>query len=139
MSDPLEKDTPMTNGTHDGETETASDDEQDLLLGGLDKITLLPGHSPQAASFSIEQEDHTLGNSLRYFINKNPDVEFCGYTIPHPSEAKMHLRIQIWDDSNTTVFEALRKGLEDMVEACDVVTSKFESARDEFERTKRKS
>lgn len=49
-----------------------------------------------AASFQIEQEDHTLGNSLRYFINKNPDVEFCGYTIPHPSETKMNIRIQTW-------------------------------------------
>lgn len=24
----------------------------------------------------------------------SPAVEFCGYTIPHPSDAKMHLRIQ---------------------------------------------
>jgi len=27
----------------------------------------------------------------------------------------------------------LRKGLEDMIEACDVVTEKFTVARDEFE------
>lgn len=53
---------------------------------------------PHAASFVIEQEDHTLGNSLRYFINKNPDVEFCGYTIPHPSETKMNIRIQTWGE-----------------------------------------
>jgi hypothetical protein len=26
----------------------------------------------------------------------SPDVEFCGYTIPHPSETKMHVRIQTW-------------------------------------------
>lgn len=24
----------------------------------------------------------------------SPQVEFCGYTIPHPSENKMNLRIQ---------------------------------------------
>jgi len=24
----------------------------------------------------------------------SPDVEFCGYSIPHPSEAKMNIRIQ---------------------------------------------
>jgi DNA-directed RNA polymerase I and III subunit RPAC2 len=26
----------------------------------------------------------------------SPDVEFCGYSIPHPSEAKMNLRIQTY-------------------------------------------
>jgi len=26
----------------------------------------------------------------------SPDVEFCGYSIPHPSEAVMNLRIQTW-------------------------------------------
>ena len=28
----------------------------------------------------------------------SPNVEFCGYTIPHPSEAVMHLRIQTWGE-----------------------------------------
>lgn len=83
-------------------------------------------------SFQIAHEDHTLGNALRYFINKNPDVEFCGYTIPHPSEALMNLRIQTWEDTGTTAFDALRKGLEDLMEACDVVTEKFTQSRDEF-------
>jgi DNA-directed RNA polymerase subunit L len=79
----------------------------------------LPGATPKAASFQIEKEDHTLGNALRYFINKksvarsvdinqlehanpcehSPDVEFCGYTIPHPSETKMHIRVQTWGES----------------------------------------
>jgi hypothetical protein len=25
----------------------------------------------------------------------SPDVEFCGYSAPHPSEPKIHLRIQM--------------------------------------------
>jgi DNA-directed RNA polymerase subunit L len=29
----------------------------------------------------------------------SPDVEFCGYSIPHPSEAVLHLRIQTWGQS----------------------------------------
>jgi DNA-directed RNA polymerase subunit L len=28
----------------------------------------------------------------------SPDVEFCGYSIPHPSEAVMNLRIQTWGE-----------------------------------------
>ena len=73
----------------------------------------MPGSTDTAASFEFEKEDHTLGNALRYVIMKksvclwhvnevililscSPDVEFCGYSIPHPSEAKMNLRIQTW-------------------------------------------
>ncbi|KAJ9626653.1 uncharacterized protein PV06_00066 [Exophiala oligosperma] len=108
----------------------------DLTLGGLPKLVILPGASTHAASFQIEKEDHTLGNALRYFVNKNPDVEFCGYTIPHPSETKMNIRIQTWEDTRTTAVDALRKGLVDMMDACDVITEKFTQARDEFDAQK---
>ncbi|XP_056145892.1 DNA-directed RNA polymerases I and III subunit RPAC2 isoform X1 [Lampris incognitus] len=45
-------------------------------------------------TFVLHDEDHTLGNSLRYMVMKNPDVEFCGYNITHPSESKINFRIQ---------------------------------------------
>jgi DNA-directed RNA polymerase I and III subunit RPAC2 len=60
-------------------------------------------------------------------------VEFCGYTIPHPSETKMNVRIQTWEDTGTTAFDALRKGLEDLMDACDVISEKFTQARDDFD------
>jgi hypothetical protein len=36
------------------------------------------------------------------------------------------------EDSKATAFDALRKGLVDMMEACDVVEEKFTQARDAF-------
>lgn len=33
---------------------------------------------------------------LLFFKLYSPDVEFCGYTIPHPSESKMNIRIQTY-------------------------------------------
>jgi DNA-directed RNA polymerases I and III subunit RPAC2 len=33
---------------------------------------------------------------------------------------------------NVSVFDVLRKGLNDLSELCDVVEDKFENARDEF-------
>jgi len=94
------------------------------------RIRILPGASDTAASFEFKKEDHTLGNALRYIIMKNPDVEFCGYSIPHPSEAKMHLRIQTYDQ--VSVYDVLEKGLTDLTDLCDVVMDKFTIARDEF-------
>ena len=64
----------------------------------------LRGSTDTAASFAFEKEDHTLGNALRYLISKNPDVEFVGYSIPHPSEAFMNLRIQTWGMHSNLLF-----------------------------------
>ncbi|KAI5454034.1 RNA polymerase subunit AC19 [Naganishia albida] len=76
-----------------------------------DKITILPGHAADysEATFCLMEEDHTLGNALRWMVMKNPDVEFCGYSAPHPSEPKIHLRIQMYDNLSaiTCLFEAL--------------------------------
>ncbi|KAJ5326336.1 hypothetical protein N7541_010825 [Penicillium brevicompactum] len=94
------------------------------------QIVVLPGATDTAASFQFEGEGHTMGNALRYAIMKNPAVEFCGYTIPHPSDAKMHVRIQTND--STTALEALEKGFNDLMDLCDVVTEKFTGARDQF-------
>lgn len=91
------------------------------------RIRILPGSSPTAASFEFKNEDHTLGNALRYMVMKNPDVEFCGYSIPHPSEALMNIRIQTYGD--TTAEEALDKGLADLMALCDVVADTFILAR----------
>ncbi|KAH8158406.1 hypothetical protein CIB48_g9848 [Xylaria polymorpha] len=66
------------------------------------RVRILPGSSSTAASFEFLKEGHTLGNALRYIIMKNPDVEFCAYTIPHPSEDKMNLRIQTYGSVQST-------------------------------------
>lgn len=94
----------------------------------VDKIKLLPGSAADGTtgSFQIIDEDHTLGNALRYVIMKNPEVEFCGYSIPHPSENKLNIRIQTY--GNITATEALHLGLDNLLELCDVIEEKFNDA-----------
>ena len=76
-------------------------------------------------------------------------MEFCGYSIPHPSEAKMNVRIQTYglfaqahgkesdeltdaETDGTTALEALERGLDDLIGLCDVVVDKFTIARADF-------
>ncbi|XP_020246607.1 DNA-directed RNA polymerases I and III subunit RPAC2 isoform X2 [Asparagus officinalis] len=47
-----------------------------------------------ASTFSLMDEDHTLANSVRYTLNKDPRVVFCGYSIPHPSDNRVNIRVQ---------------------------------------------
>ncbi|XP_075899606.1 DNA-directed RNA polymerases I and III subunit RPAC2 isoform X2 [Nelusetta ayraudi] len=83
------------------------------------------GADEGCVTFVMHEEDHTLGNSLRYMIMKNPDVDFCGYTITHPSESKINFRIQTRGGLPATV--ALRKGLTELHEACQHVLNTFEA------------
>ncbi|KAK1826948.1 hypothetical protein QBC39DRAFT_363222 [Podospora conica] len=112
------------------EEEGAEEDDEDAEEEEVQRVKILPGSTATAASFEFLNEGHTLGNALRYVIMKNPDVEFCAYAIPHPSEPKMNVRIQTYE--GTTAIEALEKGLRDIQELCDVVSDKFVAARDEF-------
>ncbi|TVY51879.1 DNA-directed RNA polymerases I and III subunit RPAC2 [Lachnellula cervina] len=113
------------------DTPSSNDDPHNpaRMAFGEQRIRILPGSSDTAASFEFKGEDHTLGNALRYIIMKNPKVEFCGYSIPHPSEDLMNIRIQTYEG---TASEALEKGLDDLSDLCDVVEEKFIEARDEY-------
>ncbi|KAF5709114.1 DNA-directed RNA polymerase I III subunit RPAC2 [Fusarium mundagurra] len=93
------------------------------------RVRILPGSTDTAASFEFIDEGHTLGNALRYIIMKNPDVEFCAYSIPHPSEPKMNIRIQTYSG---TAVDALKKGLVDIQEVCDVVADEFWIKREAY-------
>ena len=108
-------------GEEDDEEEEEEEDQVDR-----EKIKILPQATSEdgtCASFQILEEDHTLGNPLRYIIMKNPQVEFAGYSIPHPSENLLNLRIQTYGE--ITAVEALQKGLNDLMDLCDVVEEKF--------------
>ncbi|KAF5021413.1 hypothetical protein F66182_6538 [Fusarium sp. NRRL 66182] len=93
------------------------------------RVRILPGSTDTAASFEFTDEGHTLGNALRYIVMKNPDVEFCAYSIPHPSEPKMNIRIQTYSG---TAVDALKKGLSDIQQVCDVVAEEFWTKRDAY-------
>ncbi|KEI40150.1 uncharacterized protein L969DRAFT_86776 [Mixia osmundae IAM 14324] len=100
------------------------------------KVIILPGHAADmsSATFCILEEDHTLGNALRYMIMKNPQVQFCGYSQPHPSEDKIHLRIQMYD--GLSAYEALQSGLASLEDCILAIRDEYKSqlAKGDFER-----
>ena len=49
---------------------------------------------PNACTFLIKKEDHTLGNLLRDRLIKMPTILFSAYKVPHPLFAKFELRVQ---------------------------------------------
>lgn len=101
--------------------------------------------SDTSKTFVFEGEDHTLGNALRHILMRecvssaiaagagahrwpglarplSPSVQFCGYSVPHPQETKMNLRVQTTGkDAN----EALRNALNTFIDVCEHVDAVF--------------
>mmetsp|Transcript_24048 Transcript_24048/g.66812 ORF Transcript_24048/g.66812 Transcript_24048/m.66812 type:complete len:156 (+) Transcript_24048:157-624(+) len=69
--------------------------------------------SNNGATFSLENEDHTLANALRYMLNKSLHVEFAGYSIPHPSEKVVNVRVQTTGGRPNTAILPHPAGLPD--------------------------
>jgi len=80
-------------------------------------------YGESSRTFVFQDEGHTLGNALKSIITRYPEVVFCGYTIPHPSESKMNLRIQT---NGPRATDILQRGLEDLSKVCDYTMAVFQ-------------
>ncbi|TFK46783.1 RBP11-like subunits of RNA polymerase [Heliocybe sulcata] len=101
----------------------------------IPKIRILKGAAPDlsAATYQIHNESHTIGNALRWMIMKNPKVEFCGYSLPHPSENHIHVRIQMYD--NLSSLDALIEALDNLDDLCSTIDDAYTVSlrRDKYE------
>ncbi|XP_042241528.1 DNA-directed RNA polymerases I and III subunit RPAC2-like isoform X2 [Homarus americanus] len=91
-----------------------------------------PGQNECCRTFVINEEDHTLGNALKHVIIQNPAVEFCGYTIPHPMERKIHVRIQT---NKTPAVQVLHEALKVLKEQNEVVKKMIQDEVKRYEET----
>ena len=48
----------------------------------------------QAGTFTINKEDHTVGNLLRMQLLRDGDTRFAGYQLPHPLEHVCHVKVE---------------------------------------------
>mmetsp|Transcript_71461 Transcript_71461/g.190850 ORF Transcript_71461/g.190850 Transcript_71461/m.190850 type:complete len:118 (-) Transcript_71461:389-742(-) len=106
----------------------ARGEEEDEVLE-CPKLETTPESTEFSTTFVVREEDHTLGNVIRYALNQNPDVTFCGYSVPHPLESKMHIHIQT---KGISASDALKKALRDVMKMCDHVKETFEESENDY-------
>ncbi|KAL0533611.1 hypothetical protein IC582_027650 [Cucumis melo] len=87
------------------------------------------------STFSMADEDHTLANALRYTLNQDPRVTFCGYSIPHPSDNRVNIRVQTTGDP---AREVLKDACQNLMVVCQHVRNTFDKAVLDFNLTKAK-
>ena len=83
------------------------------------------GQDEFSSTFIFGNEDHTFGNPLRYILMQKAETEFCGYSVPHPYEPKLNLRLQTRQEP---AIKVLASGLTEMVNICDMLEHTFNSA-----------
>ncbi|KAK4427221.1 DNA-directed RNA polymerases II, IV and V subunit [Sesamum alatum] len=78
-----------------------------------------------AASFTIEREDHTIGNILRIRqLHRDENVLFAGYKLPHPLQYKILLRIHT--TSQSSPMQAYNQAINDLDKELDHLKNEFE-------------
>lgn len=101
--------------------------ESFLLFEGEKKITKEQDTKvPNASIFTINKEDHTLGNMIRMQLLKDPNVLFAGYKNPHPLDHNIVLRIQTTSDY--TPQESLMNAITDLISELSLFEERFKEA-----------
>ncbi|OXA46561.1 DNA-directed RNA polymerase II subunit RPB11 [Folsomia candida] len=101
--------------------------ESFVLYEGEKKILVeLDTKVPNAAIFTINKEDHTLGNMIRMQLLKDPHVLFAGYKQPHPLDPKILIRVQTTADY--TPQDALKNAITDLISELSLLEERFRDA-----------
>jgi len=101
--------------------------ESFLLFEGEKKISIEKDTKvPNAAIFTVNKEDHTLGNLITTQLLKDPQVLFAGYKNPHPLEHKFVLRIQT--SSDYTPQDAFTNAITDLISEVSLLEERFRDA-----------
>jgi DNA-directed RNA polymerase II subunit RPB11 len=82
---------------------------------------------PNAASFFISKEDHTLGNVLRHSLLRDRDVKFVGYRMMHPLQNVLEIKVQTHSDG-ASPLNAMISSLEALRNEFELLQNKFSNA-----------
>jgi DNA-directed RNA polymerase II subunit RPB11 len=78
---------------------------------------------PNAAMFTFNKEDHTLGNLLRAKLVKSEHVLFAAYQVPHPLFATFKLRVQT--DGEESPKDAVVRACQELVKELQILDQEF--------------
>ena len=98
----------------------------------LDRAPITPtldiraGSEPTSAEFTLTGEDHTLGNLLRFILNADKEVVFASYSVPHPAEATVVVRV---DSKNENAVLPFARSLATMKDICSALREKAQALR----------
>lgn len=110
----------------------------DTRINRIHRIHVYPDEKvPNAVTYVIWLEDHTLGNLLRMELLRNETVIFCGYKVPHPLNHMIELRLQTLPKSSPEM--ALRHAIANLKQECKSMLDQFDEGVREYKEMVAKS
>ena len=109
--------------------------KEKIVVADEDKLKIISDKEEGEfnCTYTFRNEDHTLGNILRYMLMKDSNTLFCGYSIPHPSEDLMNIRLQTKEvDTNKSMGLAMDR----IIEIGDILFNKFKNALNDYDSKK---
>ena len=92
------------------------------------KITAAPDLKIENATlFTLNREDHTMGNLLRMQLLRDPNVRFVGYMMPHPLIMSFNLKVQT-NSNMVKPTASLLTSVEDLSAEVDHLNATFDNA-----------
>ena len=58
------------------------------------------------ATYTFQDEDHTLGNPLSRYLLEHPSVVYAAYNVPHPLENTMKITLMTSGEGTTQVMKS---------------------------------
>ena len=86
------------------------------------KLEVKYASQKNCATFSFNNENHTLGNVLRAIASTDKQTKFVSYSLPHPAENNMELRLETISDSPQDV---LIRSLTKLEAICQLIATKL--------------
>lgn len=106
--------------------------ESFILYDGEKKIEVRKEvNVSDAALFTLNKEDHTLGNILKTQLLRDPKVLFAGYKNPHPLENRVVIRVQTTPDYSPQ--EAFTNAITDLLSELSLLEERFRQQLKEYE------
>ena len=86
---------------------------------------------PNACTFFIHGENHTLGNLLKETLRHDvQNVRFVGYKQPHPLDSKVELKMQTYEDRKPA--HVLKSAIEGLRETNSHLRNQFQEQMKRF-------
>lgn len=98
-----------------------------MLPDGVKKVThARDTRVEHAATFTLQREDHTVGNLVRAALHRDGEVTFAGYRVPHPLEHVVVVKVAT--RGRRTPKAVLSRCLADLADAVEDARAAFEAA-----------
>ncbi|GMH39557.1 hypothetical protein BSKO_07455 [Bryopsis sp. KO-2023] len=85
---------------------------------------------PNAGTFIIQREDHTVGNLSRMQLHRDDRIVFSGYRIPHPLQHVVWVKVQT--NGSITPLTAYKDAVDDIIGELTEIQNGFMHAFNEY-------